>query len=326
MADASQAMTRSVCIGLTLCVLVAVPAAPATSPGENGRIAYMVTDGAGRWQVWAANPDLSAATKLTHGRYDSGWAVWSPDGRRLVFDSSRTDRTPNDSHHVNDVFVMKPDGSGVKKLTDSTGVSGDAAWSPNGYLIAFDANRGNRNALSAIYVMPTNGGKPTRVTDPPPPFSDYKPRFSPDGTRLTFTRLRGTADHAPAALFTVRLDGRDLHRLTSYALRVDDSDWSPDGKRIAVDAYPNPNAYGDIYVVKTTGGSPVNLTRNPAGEAGSADPVWSPDGGKILFLDNRVANGVGRTGLATMNPDGSDRQFISSKNLEAHQADWHSIH
>jgi len=36
-------------------------------------------------------------------------------------------------------------------------------------------------------------------------------------------------------------------------------------------------------------------------------------------------NGVGRTGLATMNPDGSDRQFISSKNLEAHQADWQSI-
>ena len=81
----------------------------------------------------------------------------------------------------------------------------------------------------------------------------------------------------------------------------------------------------DIYVVDATGGSPVNLTRNPAGQAGSADPAWSPDGSKILFLDNRVVNGVGRTGLATMNPDGSDRHFISNRNLEAHQADWQSI-
>jgi len=285
----------------------------------------MVKDGAGHWQIWVASDDLSGAKKLTRGRYDSGWAVWSPAGKRLVFDSSRTDHTPNDAYHVNDVFVMKADGSGVKMLTDSKGVSGDAAWSPNGSLIAFDADRGNRKGLSSIYVMPANGGKPRRITEPGPPLSDYKPRFSPDGTRLIFTRARGTADHAPAALFTVRLDGSGLHRLTSYALRVDDSDWSPDGKQIVVDAYPNPDAYGDIYVVDATGGSPVNLTRNPVGQAGSADPAWSPDGSKILFLDNRVVNGVGRTGLATMNPDGSDRQFISSRNLEGHQADWQSI-
>ena len=319
-------MTRSVRVALSLCALVAVPAAQATSPGKNGRIAYMVTDRAGHWQVWVANPDLSAATKLTRGRYDSGWAVWSPDGKRLAFDSSRTDHTPNDSHHVNDVFVMKPDGSGVKKLTDSKGVSGDAAWSPNGSSIAFDADRGNRSGLSAIYVMDANGTKVRRVTNPRAPLSDYKPRFSLDGTHLTFTRARGTADHAPAALFTVRLDGSGLHRVTSYALRVDDSDWSPDGKRIVVDAYPNPNAYGDIFVIDTTDGRQVNVTKNPAGQAGSADPAWSPDGHTIVFLDNRVVHGIGRTGLATMKPDGSDRQFISSKNLEAHQADWQSIH
>jgi TolB protein len=318
-------MTRFALAVLILGVLVAVPAALATSPGKNGRIVYMVKDGAGYWQVWVANSDLSGAKKLTRGRYDSGWAVWSPDGKRLAFDSSRTDHTPNDSRHVNDVFVMNPDGSGVKQLTDSKGVSGDAAWSPDGALIAFDADRGNRKGFSAIYVMQANGQFLRRVTNPRPPLGDFKPRFSPDGTHLVFSRAQGTADNAPAALFTVRLDGSGLHRLTSYALRVDDSDWSPDGKRIVVDAYPNPDAYGDVYVIDATGGSPVNLTRNPVGQAGSADPVWSPDGSKILFLDNRVANGIGRTGLATINPDGSDRQFISSNNLEAHQADWQSI-
>jgi Tol biopolymer transport system component len=156
--------------------------------------------------------------------------------------------------------------------------------------------------------------------------SDYSPRFSPDGTRLVFLRARGTADTAPAALFTIRLDGSGLHRLTSFSMHVGDSDWSPDGKRIVFEAYPNTAAYGDIYVIDGNGGRLVNVTRNPAGQAGSADPVWSPDGRKILFLDNRRVNGVGRTGLATMNPDGSERRFISVNNLELHQPDWESVH
>ena len=238
----SRSVTRFALVVLTFVVLVAVPAALATSPGRNGRIVYMVKDGVGHWQIRVANEDLSSAKKLTNGRYDSGWAAWAPDGKRLVFDSNRTDHTPNDSTSHQRCFRDEAGGSGVRKLTDSQGVSGDAAWSPNGSLIAFDADRGNRKGLSAIYVMPANGGKLRRVTDPGSPLSDYKPRFSPDGTHLIFTRARGTADHAPAALFTVRLDGSGLHRLTSYALRVDDSDWSPDGKRIVVEAYPNPDA------------------------------------------------------------------------------------
>ena len=156
--------------------------------------------------------------------------------------------------------------------------------------------------------------------------SDYKPRFSPDGTRLAFVRARGTAENAPAALFTVRLDGSGLHRLTSFSLHAGDSDWAPDGKRIVFEAYPHPAAYGDIYVVDANGGRSVNVSRNLAGQAGCADPVWSPDGRKLLFLDNRRVSGVGRTGLATMKPDGSDRRFVSTQNLEIHQADWESVH
>jgi Tol biopolymer transport system component len=297
----------------------------ATSPGRNGRIAYMVKDSQAHWQIWVANADLSGASKLTHGRYDSGWAVWAPDGKQFAFDSNRTDQTPRDAHQVNDVFVMKTDGTDVKKLTDSKGISGDAAWSPKGSLIAFDADRGDSNGFSAIYVIRPDGRNLRKLTHPQAPMSDYKPRFSPDGTQVVFIRERGTADFGPAALFTMHVDGSHLHRLTPFSLRADDSDWSPDGKQIVFDGYPNPRAYGDIYAVSATGGRAVDLTRNPAGKAGSADPAWSPDGTKILFLDNRVLNGVPRTGLATMNPDGSDRRFLSSKNIEAHQADWDSI-
>lgn len=328
-AKSAPAVLTGIAVMLTAVVLASVPAAPssaatATQIGHdqavNGRISYMRTDRAGHWQIWVASSTLSGAKQLTHGRYDSGWAVWSPNGKRLAFDSNRNDHTPNNSKHVNDLFVMRPDGSGVKKLTNSRAASGDAAWSPNGRLIAFDSDRGSRKGFRAIYVMKVKSRKITRITRPARPFSDYEPRFSPDGKYLVFTRARGTADNAPAALFTVRLNGSSLHRLTRFTLHVGASDWSPEGKQIVFEGYPN-GPYGDIYVIDATGGNPVNLTNDTTGQA---DPVWSPDGQKILFLDNVFVNGVGRTGLATMNPDGTQRRFISNKNIEAHQPDWES--
>lgn len=253
--------------------------------------------------------------------------MWSPDGSKLAFDSSRTDPDPGDSKQINDIFVMNADGSRVTKLTDSKGGSADAAWSPDGSLIAFDADRRDYPAKQGIYVMDTTGGDLRRITIlPGSAANDLAPRFSPDGSRLAFTRYRGKGRAEKAALFTVRLDGSNLHQLTSFSMHAGDADWSPDGRRIVFEAYPNPDAYGDIYVVPAKGGRAINLTRNPIGQAGSADPVWSPNRRKILFFDNRRVRGVGRTGLATMNPNGSGRRFISTNNLELHQPDWETVH
>ena len=287
----------------------------------------MRKDANGHWQVWVANERLTAARRVTGEAADSGWPAWSPDGRKLAFDSSRADPDPADSKQVNDIFMMNGDGSSVQKLTDSKGASADAAWSPDGSLIAFDADRGDYPAQQGIYVIDDNGGNRRRLTTVPPnAANDLAPSFCRTGLRLVFTRYRGKGGAEKAALFTVRLDGSDLHQLTSFSIHAGDADWSPDGKRIVFEAYPDPHSYGDVYVVGANGGRPHNLTRNPTGEAGSADPVWSPDGRKILFLDNRRVRGVARTGLATMSPNGSGRTFIAKNNVELHQPNWESAH
>ncbi len=286
----------------------------------------MLKDQRDHWQVWVASARLAHPKKLTRGAADSGWAVWSSDGTTLLFDSNRTDSNPTDADVVNDVFSMRPDGSKVTKLTDSKGLSGEPAWSPDGALIAMEADRGDPDHAQGIYTMNADGSDMRRLTAASAGFHDGKPRFSPSGKQLVFTRFRGKEADEKAAIFTVRLDGTELHRLTSFAIHADDLDWSPDGKRIVFDGYPNPNAYGDIYVVDANGRHLRNLTHNPPGKAGSADPVFSPDGKSILFLDNRILGGRGRTELATMKLDGSGERFLSSHNVERHQADWESVH
>src|SRR5919198_164069 len=55
--------------------------------------------------------------------------AWSPDGRRIAFVSRRDGR----SH----IYVMRPNGTGVRRLTDSAADDESPTWSPDGRRIAF---------------------------------------------------------------------------------------------------------------------------------------------------------------------------------------------
>ena len=69
--------------------------------------------------------------------------------------------------------------------------------------------------------------------------------------------------------------------------------------------------------VSMNGQQITNLTDNFSRGFGSSDPVWSADGTKSLFVSHESG-----FGLATMNPDGTDRHFISSNPEDEHQPDW----
>jgi Tol biopolymer transport system component len=313
-------------VGGAAWVLVAPPA-KATFPGHNGRIAFMKKDSDGFWQTWVANKDLLNQHKLTSKSADSGWAVWKPGGAKLAFDSNRADPDPDDPNAINDVFTMNPNGSGIVKLTHSEDFSGDPGWSPDGSKIAYASDRRNGAERGEIYVMGADGSNVRRVSTLPEKAEyDSAPRFSPDGTKLVFTRYRG--DPKPAALFTIRIDGSGLRRLTPWSNGAGDADWSPGGKKLVFEANPN-NCYGDVYTVDSDGQHLKNITDNRC-EGGIADPVWSPDGKKILFGQGREFSGGFGFGLATMNPDGTDRHFIlpnptTNPDKDQHQPDWESV-
>jgi hypothetical protein len=66
------------------------------------------------------NADGSGKVRLTNAPGDDLFPVWSPDGRRIVFDSHRDgDR---------EVYVMNADGSGQQRITSNPGFDGHCAW------------------------------------------------------------------------------------------------------------------------------------------------------------------------------------------------------
>ena len=88
----------------------------------------------------------------------NAWPVYSPDGRKIAFGSSRSGDF--------EIYVMNADGSDVVRLTQSSGLDVRPAWSPDGKRIAFTSNRdGNYD----IYIVNADGSDPTNATFPPRP-------------------------------------------------------------------------------------------------------------------------------------------------------------
>jgi Tol biopolymer transport system component len=302
-------------------VLVAPPPAKAAFPGHNGRIVFHREDSNGVFQIWVADKDLSNQVQLTRGSAESGWAVWKPGGAKLVFASTRADPDPTDARTIVDIFKMNPDGTGVVKLTDSKALNADPGWSPDGRKIAFDSDRADRPGRGEIHVMDSDGTNVRRVTTLPAyAMLDLAPRFSPDGRRIVFTRY--VKDPGLSALFTVRVDGSGLKQLTPWRNGAANAHWSPNGKKLVFEAYTyiKRRCYGDIYTVDSDGQHLTNITHNRC-HKGSSDPVWSPDGKKIMFRSGDVSS----VGLATMNPDGSARHFITPQHEDGHWPDWEAV-
>jgi TolB protein len=100
--------------------------------------------------MYVAQADGSKVVDLSS--VGEGWQVdWSPDGRSILFTSHR-DRPDN----YTDVYVMRPDGSAVRRLTHGLGQT--PAWSPDGDHIVFSA--------PGLFIMDPDGSEVSALPTP----------------------------------------------------------------------------------------------------------------------------------------------------------------
>lgn len=200
---------------------------------DGKRIAYCSMREALYSQIYVANSDGSGdhrITNITTG--DAGGPVWSHDGKKIAyfaFALSQPSRNPQ-------IWVMDPDGSNQKKLTDH---ALDPNWSPDDKQILFSSKR---DGIFQIYVMNADGGNVRQLTKHNA--EDSNPVWAPDGAAIAY--ISATGDDR-RGIYLMSADGSGQRGL-AHSKHQDFCfpSWSPDGQMIAFTALNRLGSQGII--------------------------------------------------------------------------------
>ena len=104
----------------------------ALSP-DGKQIVFVSTRASGRANLWILDAASHTAKPLTSGRGGDFRPSWSPDGKWIAFSSDRDSTLPPakgrwERLHVVDIYVIRPDGSGLKRISEHGNFCGSPKW------------------------------------------------------------------------------------------------------------------------------------------------------------------------------------------------------
>ena len=285
-----------------------VPAAPRSI--LHGLIAYSTKAG----DIWVMRANGTGRRRITRsGRGVDFDPDLSPDGRRIVFRTSRGSYAHDDyGIGLEGIFVVDVATRRERQIQPRTGGL-FPAWSPDGQVIAFSGLGSTGFPLETIQLMRPDGTSRVDVGV----FGEGS-TWSPDGTRIAFDSHSGDGNWA---VWTMRRNGSDRRQLTHPVLRLPAGAhgdavgaWSSDGRRLVYSS----EAGGDyeLFVMNADGSAKRRLTRWRGGDDAVA---WLPDG-RIVFAHFRGSEALPHWYL--IRADGSRLRSLPQLSGAGFPLDW----
>jgi Tol biopolymer transport system component len=266
---------------------------------DGRRLTYVDGSYFERTSIVVLNVETGERSELTPGSIDAS-PVWSPDGRRIAF--------LRFSHGKADLWVMNADGSDEQlvaeppdqdswtpfvdpavfpkpKRIDPRTVVRAIAWAPDSQRLAFAADPFGHSPTVQIVELDVEGAPVT--------IEGSYPSWSPDGTQICIARNGPNG----VSLVLVAADGSEVAELTGESGVHTLPAWSPDGEQILyVSDEAGPAGKYELWLMTSDGSDARQLTTDATELEGQLPldlyPSWSPDGTKIVFLDEIFGGGA----------------------------------
>lgn len=291
-------------LGMALAALIAAalfipspPVARGAFKGRNGRI--VDTARTGDTDIYSYRPEGGGVKNLTDNARSDQDASWSPNGQRLIYESSV------DGNY--EIFEMRATGSHKDRLTHTPNIAElEPQYNRNAERIVFFGSVGMESDWE-LFKMRANGNDLVRLTDNNK--DEYGAVWAPDNKHIWFVKdIAGDSE-----IMVMRADGSHVRRFTDNDRDDNAIDFAPNGKQILMGVKKNGNE--DLYKMTAQGKHVTRLTNNPAEDDMAS---WSPEGDKIVFV--RYVDGMGSR-LMVMRANGSNEHPITPFG-EHYRPDW----
>ena len=320
----------------------------------DGKTLAFVSSRSGQADIWVLNIRTKKLQNLTNHLAGDFRPAWSPDGQWLAFSSDRNSQKPKgfggfETTHSAEIYVMRMDGTNLRRITQTQTFAGSPKWSPDGKQLSFyeteikevnnitsarrlrgmtqimvvDLQSGERRALTmgAGEKWSPHWLAPDRVA-----YVSGGPEGGIDFTNGTVAGRRGEFSSPSWSA-----DGRQMvfHRDVDHAWPPFQK-WfsrdpqfqllrsgifmsaSPTGERLLCNDKTAGALHNSILVMKSDGTQRSVLFTDPV--KSTLGPVWSPQGDRIAFGFGKffqTVSGPAIADIAIIRSDGTGLQLLT---------------